>query len=108
MLTLQQAARENNTICRFGDLQILLSRRKIWFKGLEVFLSKREFQILEVLISNRGKCLQRDQIRKEVWSEKVETTERTVDTYIKRLRQKIDPLGEYIQSIHGAGYIFKT
>ena len=107
MLSLYDAAKNLKTVYRVGNLQIFLPQRKIWKNGKTIELSGKEFLLLQVLLNNRGRCLSREAILSAVWSDELSITERTVDTYIKRLRQKIDHDGTYIQSIHGLGYVFQ-
>ena len=107
MLNLYDAAKNLKTIHRVGELQIFLPQRKIWKNGNSVELSVKEFSLLQVLLNNRGRCLSREDILSAVWTDELSITERTVDTYIKRLRQKIDREGVHIQSVHGLGYIFQ-
>ena len=107
MLNLYDAAQNLKTVYRVGNLQVFLPQRKIWKNGETIELSGKEFLLLKVLLNNRGRCLSREDILSAVWKNELSITERTVDTYIKRLRQKIDREGTHIQSVHGLGYIFQ-
>ena len=62
--------------------------------------------MLKHLIDRRGRVQTRDQLLEEVWGYSSSVTTRTVDTHIKRLREKLGPIGDYIQTIRGVGYRF--
>ena len=71
-----------------------------------VELTALEFKLLNELVDKRGRVQSRDQLLSEVWGYNAEVTTRTVDTHIKRLREKIGPMGKYVQTIRGVGYKF--
>ena len=72
----------------------------------EIAFTALEFRLLKHLIDRRGRVQSRDQLLEEVWGYSAEVTTRTVDTHIKRLREKLGSTGEYIQTIRGVGYRF--
>lgn len=76
--------------------------------GLEVKLTKKEFDLLTFLIANKGKICSRDQILANVWSDEVIVLDRTIDVNITRIRQKIGGYGTYIITRPGFGYGFKN
>ena len=63
-------------------------------------------QLLRQLIERRGRVQSRDQLLSDVWGYSSDVTTRTVDTHIKRLREKLGPMGKYVQTIRGVGYKF--
>jgi len=65
-----------------------------------------EFRLLNELVDKRGRVVSRDQLLSEVWGYNAEVTTRTVDTHIKRLREKLGIMGKYVQTIRGVGYKF--
>ena len=69
-------------------------------------LTALEFKLLRQLVDTRGRVQSRDQLLSEVWGYSSEVTTRTVDTHIKRLREKLGPMGKYVQTIRGVGYKF--
>lgn len=75
--------------------------------GEEVALTRKEFDILVLLLSNRGTILSREQIMKRVWSEEVVVLDRTIDVNITRLRKKLGVYGNNIVTRTGYGYGFK-
>ena len=74
---------------------------------IEVKLAKKEFELLDYLISNRGKICSREQILNKVWSHEVVVLDRTIDVNITRLRSKIGAYGSYIVTRSGFGYGFR-
>ncbi len=76
--------------------------------GNEVNLTKKEFELLAFLISNKGKICSRDQILANVWSDEVIVLDRTIDVNITRIRQKIGEYGACIITRAGFGYGFRN
>lgn len=76
--------------------------------GVEVKLTKKEFELLAFLIANKGKICSRDQILANVWSDEVIVLDRTIDVNITRIRQKIGSYGTYVITRPGFGYGFKN
>ena len=72
----------------------------------EVILTTLEFKLLNQLIERRGRVQTRDQLLTDVWCYSSDITTRTVDTHIKRLREKLGSMGKYVQTIRGVGYKF--
>ena len=79
----------------------------IGFEGLEVPLTKKEFEILALLLSHRGTIFSREEILHRIWSDEVVVLDRTIDVNITRLRRKVGFYGEYIVTRQGYGYGFK-
>ena len=73
----------------------------------ETILTATEFRLLTELIKNLGKVLTRDQLLDRVWGYQFDGYARTVDTHIRRLRQKIGPYAEWIETVRGVGYRFR-
>ena len=76
--------------------------------GMDVKLTKKEFELLAFLISNKGKICSRDQILTNVWSDEVIVLDRTIDVNITRIRQKIGNYGQCIITRAGFGYGFRN
>ena len=72
----------------------------------QIILTALEFRLLRELVDKRGRVQSRDQLLSEVWGYNSEVTTRTVDTHIKRLREKLGSMGKYVQTIRGVGYKF--
>ena len=76
----------------------------------EVPITTREFRLLEFLARNTGRVFTRDQLLDAVWSDSSFITPRSVDVYVRRLREKIEPEPEnprYLKTVHGTGYRFE-
>tara|TARA_B100000029_G_scaffold515716_1_gene624182 strand:- start:27207 stop:27902 length:696 start_codon:yes stop_codon:yes gene_type:complete len=91
---------------KFGDLELNFDAHQVFINNDEVILTALEFRLLKHLIDRRGRVQTRDQLLSEVWGYSAEVTTRTVDTHIKRLREKLGEIGSYIQTIRGVGYRF--
>ena len=74
----------------------------------EVTLTATEFKLLSVLISGAGKVQTRDNLLDTVWDTHFEGYSRTVDTHVRRLRQKLGPYADWIETVRGVGYRFKA
>ena len=74
---------------------------------VEVPLTKKEFEILKLLLENKGSVFSREEILSRVWKNEVYVLDRTVDVNITRLRKKISPYGKNITTRHGFGYCFE-
>lgn len=93
-----------------GDLVIDTARFEVEVRGVRTELTPKEFELLRVLVANKGKVLTRDSLLEKVWGYDYEGDMRTVDVHIRRLRQKIekdDSRPAYIQTVHGVGYRFR-
>jgi DNA-binding response OmpR family regulator len=92
----------------FDDIVVDFSRMEAAKHGKPLGLTTKEFQMLELLLRNRGRVVSRDQFLEEVWGYELKPTTRTVDSRVMRLRQKLSPDDpeKYILSIHGTGYKF--
>jgi two-component system phosphate regulon response regulator PhoB len=74
----------------------------------EIKLTALEFKLLKQFLDKRGRVQSRDQLLQDVWGYSSDITTRTVDTHIKRLREKLQEAGDYIQTIRGVGYKFNS
>ena len=100
------APAERETIA-FEGLEMDLRRKVCTLGGEEIPLTKKEFEILALLIAHRGTIFSREEILHRIWSDEVVVLDRTIDVNITRLRRKIGPYGEYIVTRQGYGYGFK-
>ncbi|HEV1285931.1 MAG TPA: response regulator transcription factor [Bryobacteraceae bacterium] len=97
-------------ILRSGDLELDRARCRVHLNGTEVTLTATEFRLLEFLMSRPGVVFSREQLLDAVWGHDRAVTDRTVDVYILRLRQKIESAEEstFIRSVRGFGYSFNA
>ena len=94
---------------RVGDVHIDFERHRADKAGTPLEMTPREFGILQLLIRHRGHVISRDLILDEVWGADVSVTSRTIDNYILRLRQKLEPTPadpRIILTVYGEGYKF--
>ena len=91
---------------QFGDLKIDIDSHEVFVDGELVNLTALEFKLLIQLVDRRGRVQSREQLLADVWGYSAEVTTRTVDTHIKRLREKLGSMGKYVQTIRGVGYKF--
>ncbi|MGL5614728.1 MAG: response regulator transcription factor [Sarcina sp.] len=108
-----QLRRNNKTsddnLVRFGDISVDLQTREVRKLEEKVDLTLKEFEILKILIKNKGKILTREMLLDRIWGYEYIGETRTVDVHIRHLRQKIendDKNPMYIQTIRGVGYKF--
>lgn len=92
---------------KFGSLVFDASAHRVWVADKEILLTALEFKLLETLLSRRGRVQSRDQLLDDVWGYQVAITTRTVDTHVKRLREKLCEAGGYIETVRGVGYRMK-
>lgn len=91
---------------QFGQLSINTESHEVFVDDNEITLTALEFKLLCQLVDRRGRVQSRDQLLSDVWGYSAEVTTRTVDTHIKRLREKLGNMGKYVQTIRGVGYKF--
>jgi two-component system phosphate regulon response regulator PhoB len=107
--TVLRTVRQNATpeALRLGDLEIDISSMTVRVEGRTVLTTVREFRLLEYLAAHRGRVFTRDQLLDAVWKETAFVTPRSVDVYVRRLREKIesDPRHpRYLKTLRGIGY----
>jgi two-component system phosphate regulon response regulator PhoB len=97
-------------ILRSGELELDRARCRVHLNSTEVTLTATEFRLLEFLMSRPGVVFSREQLLDAVWGHDRAVTDRTVDVYILRLRQKIEAAEEstFIRSVRGFGYSFNA
>lgn len=91
-----------------SGMEIDFEGHRISIDGEEVVLTATEFKLLSELINNQGKVLNREQLLDRVWGYHFEGYARTVDTHIRRLRQKLLGCADWIETVRGVGYRFRT
>lgn len=88
-------------------MELDLNRKSLTIGNEVILLTRKEFEILNMLISNKGKYLSRQEVLDRIWSDDVIVTERNVDVNIARLRKKIGEYGNCIKGRSGYGYCFE-
>jgi DNA-binding response OmpR family regulator len=91
---------------RYGELLIDLPRHVATWKGRAFDLTATEFKLLTVLAQRAGRVQSRDQLLRDVWEYDSLIDTRTVDTHMRRLREKIGPAAKHLDTVRGVGYRF--
>lgn len=91
---------------RFGDLLVDLPRHLASWKGKTIDLTATEFKLLTVLAQRAGRVQSRDQLLRDVWEYDSLIDTRTVDTHMRRLREKLGPAANHLDTVRGVGYRF--
>ena len=99
---------DNEKILAFGPITMNLDAHDVVVDGENITLTALEFKLLKHLLNRKGRVQTRDQLLGDVWGYSSEVTTRTVDTHIKRLREKLGKPGDLIQTIRGVGYRFNN
>jgi two-component system, OmpR family, phosphate regulon response regulator PhoB len=90
----------------FGKLRVDREAHRVWVDENEVTLTALELRLLSTLLERRGRVQSRSALLDDVWGMSGEVTTRTVDTHVKRLREKLGDAGVYIETVRGVGYRF--
>ncbi|GEN33531.1 response regulator transcription factor [Aneurinibacillus danicus] len=105
-LTRRNYAPIQEQIVQIQNITVNLTNRTVSSKEKEILLTPREFQLLDLLIRNKGQVLSRDVIYDRIWGYDSDATMKTIDATVKLLRKKLHEAGQrdIIQSIRGVGY----
>ena len=108
LLKRTKSADESADHLNIGVLQIDIPRHAAHVDGKAVTLTATEFNLLALLAKRRGRVQSRERLLQDVWGYETAIDTRTVDTHMRRLREKIGPAAEYLETIRGVGYRFKA
>ena len=89
-----------------GALRLDAERHRCTVQDQEITLTAKEFQLLESLMRRPGRVMTREKLLDEVWGSDIAVTTRTIDTHLKRLREKLGDAGALIETVRGIGYRF--
>lgn len=98
----------SNNILIVDDLELNTTNKTVSINRNQINLTRKEFEILTLLLKHRGQYIGRTEILDRIWSDDVIVTERNVDVNMARLRKKIGIYGEFIKGKSGYGYCFKS
>lgn len=98
---------QEEKVVTVSDLTVNITRRQVWRGDVRISLRRKEFDILEYLVTNHGRALTRSMILDHVWESGTEGWNNTVDVHIKHLRDKVDRPFEkqLIKTAYGIGYM---
>ncbi|ADY37478.1 two component transcriptional regulator, winged helix family [Phocaeicola salanitronis DSM 18170] len=99
--------RKESEELQYKGLVINVPQKKVTIEGEEISLTKKEFEILSLLLQNAGRVFSREDILSKVWNDEVYVLDRTIDVNITRLRKKIGEYGKNIVTRLGYGYCFE-
>jgi two-component system phosphate regulon response regulator PhoB len=108
LLARVKAADEPVALLRVDTLEIDVPRHTVKIAGESVELTATEFKLLELLARRRGRVQTRDRLLQDVWGYDNPIDSRTVDTHMRRLREKVGPVADYLETIRGVGYRFRA
>ena len=91
-----------------GDIELDITAHTVKVKGDSIDLSYKEFELLNYFVVNQGVALSREKILNNVWNYDYFGDARTIDTHVKKLRNKLGDCGDYIKTIWGMGYKFNV
>jgi two-component system, OmpR family, alkaline phosphatase synthesis response regulator PhoP len=95
-------------IISIKDLEINVSSYTASIGKQKLVFPRKEFETLVYLVRNRGRVLSRESILNAVWGENVHVVDRTIDVHIRKIREKLGALSEYIETVSGVGYRFRA
>lgn len=96
-----------NGLIKIGELEIEPARRLVKVSGKQVVMAPKEYELLMYFIDNKNIVLSRDKILDSVWGMDYEGYDRAVDTHVKKLRAALGDIGQHIQTVIKAGYVWK-
>ena len=99
-------AGEDARVFEHGELRVDPDSHRASVGGREITLTAKEFQLLVALMGRPGRVMTRERLLDEVWGSDITVTSRTIDTHLKRLREKLGVAGDLIETVRGVGYRF--
>jgi two-component system phosphate regulon response regulator PhoB len=97
---------EEARVFEHGNLRVDPDSHRASVDGREITLTAKEFQLLVALMGRPGRVMTRERLLDEVWGSDITVTSRTIDTHLKRLREKLGSAGDLIETVRGVGYRF--
>jgi two-component system phosphate regulon response regulator PhoB len=97
---------EGARVIEFGRLRVDRDAHKVWVDEAEIELTALEFKLLVTLYERRNRVQSRSALLDDVWGIQADITTRTVDTHVKRLREKLEGARDYVETVRGVGYRF--
>ena len=88
----------------YDELKLFVGKHKVYWKNEKIELTRKEFELLQYLMENKGLVMTRNQILCHVWGYDFDGETRTVDVHVRTLRQKLGDAGNLIETVRGVGY----
>ena len=95
------------SMIKFGDIELDTARKRLIVDNEKIELTKKEFEILKLLLENQTRVFSSDEILNSIWGKDIIVTERTIDVNITRLRTKLGKHGQNLKNKTGYGYYFE-
>lgn len=100
----RSAKKKDDSELRSGDLTVSVGKHEVCVSGERIELTRKEFELLQYLMENKGLVMTRNQILCRVWGYDFDGETRTVDVHVRTLRQKLGSAGNVVETIRGVGY----
>jgi DNA-binding response OmpR family regulator len=107
VLKRQKVKNEEGNILQFKDLKLVLDEKRAYIADELIELTKKEYELLYLLLKRKNKILTREEILEEIWEEGIIVMDRTIDVNINRLRNKLLQYSQHIVTRVGYGYVFE-
>jgi len=101
---MRRSSKNKENLFSYREIKLDLVKEQVFAGDKEIFLTKKEFMILEYLLRHKSQLISRNQLLEHAWDRNVDIFTNIVDTHIKNLRKKLGKYGRYIISIYGSGY----
>jgi two-component system phosphate regulon response regulator PhoB len=107
---LRQARKNPNSgrLLRWGGLSVDVGRQQVFVDEREISLRPLEYKLIALLIEHPQKTFNRSDLLSEVWGIQGDVQTRTVDTHVRRLRERLGPYGDAVETVYGTGYRLKS
>jgi DNA-binding response OmpR family regulator len=105
---MKKAELNSSNEINIGVFKIIKNSRQFFIDSQEIYLTKTEFDLMELLMNNHKQVLSREVLLNKIWGFESEVDTRAVDMTIQRLRKKLGAYGDCIQSLYGIGYKFEA
>lgn len=104
-VNVQKRRQEKNNVFSLGEIDIDIKKRKVIRKGVTISLTKKEFDILSLLLLKHDEVVTREELIKKIWGNEFEYETRTIDMHIKEIRKKLGAEAKRIETIYGIGFM---
>ncbi len=104
----QEHSPQKSSAIVFEEIEIHPEQHKVFINKRDIFFPKKEFQLLQFLIEHSGNVVTREKLLDSIWGNDVRVNDRTIDVHIRKIREKLGTYAEYIETIKGIGYRFRS
>jgi two-component system phosphate regulon response regulator PhoB len=95
---------QTESVLRWRGLEVDVTHHRVFSDGAELSLRPLEFKLIHILLGHPRRLFSRGELLASVWGISSEVTTRTVDTHVRRLRERLGPYSEAVETVHGYGY----